>query len=68
MFGSKLQKQIDELKKEIDLIKNMDYRLEIEKLKTHMISLRGLVNRRLGKEDLKEDQSKDIYSGMLLPE
>ena len=68
MFGSKLQKQIDELKKEIDLIKNMDVRLEIEKLKTHMISLRGLVNRRLGKEDLKEDQSKDIYSGMLLPE
>lgn len=68
MFGSKLQKQIDELKKELDLIKSVDVRLEVEKLKTHIISLRGLVNRRLGKEDSKEDQSKDIYSGMLLPE
>ena len=68
MFGNKIQKQIDELKKELDLIKSVDVRLEVEKLKTHIISLRGLVNRRLGKEDPKEDQSKDIYSGMLLPE
>lgn len=66
MFGNKLQKQIDDLKKEIDLLKNVDVRLEVEKLKTHIISLRGLVNRRLGNsEDLPDSKE---YKGVLLPE
>lgn len=67
MFNNKLQKQIDELRKELDIIKNVDWRLELERLKTQIISLRGLMNRKLG-GDQKTDATKDINSSVLLPE
>lgn len=67
MFNNKIQRQLDDLKKDLDTLKNVDWRLEIERLKTQVISLRGLVNRKLG-GDQQNTQEKDIYSGMLLPE
>lgn len=57
MFNNKIQKQLDELKREIDLLKNLDFRLEIQILKTNMNSLRGLVNRRMSRNlDIEEKE------------
>lgn len=43
---SDLKKELDELKKELDAVKNVDFRLEVAKLRTEIISLRGFVNRK----------------------
>jgi hypothetical protein len=64
MFGiNQIQKRLDELKRELDLIKNLDVRLEIEQLKTQVISLRGLVNRKLG-GSIEEPKDK-TYKGVI---
>jgi hypothetical protein len=60
MFGkNKIQRQLDDLKREIDILKSVDFRLEIEKLKTHVYSLRGLINRRFPSEEKEEKQEKE---------
>lgn len=66
IFKSELQKQIDDLKKEIDLLKNVDFRLEIEKIKTHIVSLRGLINRKL-KYPGDDEEGKE-YKDVIIPE
>jgi len=43
-------------------------RLDIEREKSHIISLRGLVNRLRAEKGGAEEETKDLYSGMLLPE
>lgn len=42
--------------------------LEIEKLKTHIISLRGLVNRKLHNDVEESDTTKDLNNTVLLPD
>ena len=65
MFNNKIQKQLDELKREIDLLKNLDFRLEIQILKTNMNSLRGLINRRIGKTlDIEEKETSKSPDGL----
>ena len=65
MFNNKIQKQLDELKREIDLLKNLDFRLEIQILKTNMNSLRGLVNRRMSKNlDIEEKERTKSPDGL----
>lgn len=47
----------------IDMKKRiMDSELEIEKMKSHIISLRGLMNRKLG-----ETKSEDLKESVLIP-
>lgn len=83
MFGknkriSKLEKEIEWIKRELDSIKKFDGRIEIELLKHQMQSLRGLINRRLKKifddEERKMDEEVEtakqgkVYNNVILPE
>ena len=43
--------------------KIQDIELEIEKLKTHINSLRGLVNRKLGQETSSDPATKKVLYG-----
>jgi len=65
---SEIQKQITDLKREIDLLKSQDFRLEIQLLKTHMNSLRGFVNRRMERaiefKEKEEFKSPDGLDGL----
>ena len=50
-------------------LKNVDT-MELERLKSHMLSLRGLVNRKIGKlelEDDEEEEKKDPRDKVLVP-
>lgn len=61
MFFKKKEKVNNKfLEQEIDLLKNKlaDFELEVEKIKSHIISLRGFVNRRLGAGDVPSETSK----------
>lgn len=60
---SELQEQIlelgqslDELKRDFEDFEKYDSRSEIEELKTKIISLRGLVNRKLSEEQNLKDE------------
>jgi len=57
------KRELEELKSEISSL-----RLDIEREKSHIISLRGLVNRLRAEKGGAEEETKDLYSGMLLPE
>lgn len=59
MFGKKEDPKIKFLESAIDdlKLKLADYELEIEKIKSHIISLRGFVNRRLGAGDVPGEKS-----------
>ena len=63
------KKELEEVKSELSSIK-----LDFERIKTHITSLRGLVNRKLGgdreEQDFEEPErkQKSSYSGVLLPE
>ena len=50
-----LEENKDENRKRID-----DLELEIEKIKSHIISLRGFVNRRMSGEDLPTETIKSV--------
>ena len=52
------------LNREITIIKQDIERLDLDLLLWKK-KLKGI---KLGKEDLKEDETKDIYNGVLLPE
>ncbi len=56
--------EFKKLNREIIIIKQDLERLDLDLLLWKK-KLKGI---KLGKEDPKEDQTKDIYSGMLLPE
>lgn len=56
--------EFKKLNREITIIKQDIERLDLDLLLWKK-KLKGI---KLGKEDPKEDQTKDIYSGMLLPE
>jgi len=60
-----LGEKIAELRKELRAVDTM----EIERLKSHMISLRGLVNRKAGKflEEEEEEEKKDPRDKVLVP-
>ena len=63
LFGSKKNIYFDVLEKEIskNTKKILDLELEIEKFRTQLISLRGLVNRKLSKE-AGEIETKEFKS------
>lgn len=50
-----MEENKDENRKRID-----DLELEIEKIKSHIISLRGFVNRRMSGEDLPTETIKSV--------
>ena len=58
-FKCDCQKQIEELKDAIKKLSNdiKDKDLDIQRLQSHMISLRGLVNRKLSVDLPKEEES-----------
>jgi len=66
MFGYNfLRKLILQLELDVAALKKQDFRVEIEQLKTQVISLRGLVNRKLGgsTEDTPKDKPyKGVFS------
>ncbi len=51
---SEVNKKIEDL-----TIKLNDFEIEIEKIKSHIISLRGFVNRRMSGQDLPEETIKN---------
>lgn len=62
---------IKQLERDLKDLKKWDAMLEVEKIKTHMLSLRGLINRRLQKDmglrDIpdQDDDRKDFKGGIL---
>ena len=64
-FGSKeplyLKSVVDQLSKQTSRISDLE--LEIEKFKSQLISLRGLVNRKLGSELPEETQTSKSVDG-----
>jgi hypothetical protein len=58
-----LQGQIDDMKRW-----QQDLLLEMERMKTHIISLRGLVNRKLHNEIDETGDTKDLNNTVLLPD
>lgn len=72
MFNSRkikyLENDINILIRRVQDLEKQDFRLEIEQIKTQLISLRGLVNRKLGGDLPKSEESKDFNNTVLLPE
>lgn len=68
MLWGNNKKEIEELQKKVDkaITDICQLQHEQELLRTNQNSLRGLVNRKLGGE--KAEDTKDLYSGMFLPE
>ena len=53
--------KIELIEKELQSIKQIDWKMEVEKVKTHLVSLRALVNRKLGGSLNNENDIKDPY-------
>lgn len=69
---SKLEKDFEDIKKEIHDLKNIDFRLEVAKIKTEFLSLRGLINRKIGKLEKTEEPEENAtdeknFKGGILP-
>lgn len=71
MFNKKLEEYYWKLEARVSALEKNpnDERMEIEKLKTQLISLRGLVNRRIGGESStqKESGQEGFNNPVILP-
>jgi hypothetical protein len=71
IWKSDLQRQINDLAKELEKIKSVDVRIEVGKMQTEIISIRGLINRKFGDKVLKEvddDVNKKYGNSQCIPE
>jgi len=61
---SNIQKQLDTLEEELKR-RMINLELDFERLKSNSISLRGLVNKKLGRSD--EGNTQDLNNPVILP-